>query len=207
MQLPEFGKDEVQACLHFLIGIEDDGACSIISKPRRQRQTQFASRRFLPLPLMKAHPDLVKFRLAHDAGQAQQQTIVVGARIVEAFAIRDEHAEYRAEFEELMPVPIVAGQARSVETDHKTGVAEADLGNQLLETVALDAARARFAEILVDDLHALIRPPQTDGAIDQAILQLRALLMLPHLVHGRLPHVNIGQFGAMRRREPLFSGV
>ena len=86
-------------------------------------------------------------------------------------------------------------------------MAEADLGNQLLETVALDAARSRFAEILVDDLHALTRPPQTDGAIDQAILQLRALLMLPHLVHGRLPHVNIGQFGAMRRREPLFSGV
>jgi hypothetical protein len=80
-----------------------------MSKARRQRQTEFASRSFLPLPLMKAHPDLVEFRLAHDAGQAQQQTIVVAPRIVEAFAIRDEHAEHRAEFEELMPVPIVAG--------------------------------------------------------------------------------------------------
>jgi hypothetical protein len=122
---------------------------------------------------MQAHPDLVEFRLAHDAGQAQQKTIVVGARVVKAFAIRDEHAEHRSEFEQLMPVPIVAGQARSVEADHEPGVAEADLGDQLLETVALDAARTRFAEVLIDNLHALMGPPQTDRAIGQAVCKNR----------------------------------
>ena len=59
---------------------------------------------------MKAHPDLVKLRLAHDAGQAEQQTIVIGARIVEPFSIRDKNSEYRAEFKKLMPVAIVAGR-------------------------------------------------------------------------------------------------
>src|SRR6266700_2380454 len=205
LQLPELREDQFEARLHFLIGIENDCACPIMSQAGRERQTQFAARRFLTLPLMQAHSDLVEFRLAHDAGQAQQQAIVVGARVVEAFAIREEHAEHRAEFEQLMPVPIVAGEPRSVEADHEPGVTKADLSDQLLESMALDAARTRFAEILVDDLYALMGPPQTDGAIDQAILQLRALLMLPHLVQGRLPHVNIGQFGAMRRREPLVS--
>src|SRR5258708_25270735 len=155
----ELGKHHLQACLHFLIGIEDNGACAIMSKAGRQRQAEFAGGRFLAFPLMEAHPDLVEFRLAHDAGQAQQQTIVVGLWVVEALAIRNEHAEHRAELKELMPVSIVAGQARSVETDHKTGVAKADFGDQLLEAVALDAGRSRFAEILVTDLYPLLWPP------------------------------------------------
>ena len=99
----------MQTRLYFLIGIEDDAAYSVVSKSGRQRQSKFASRRFLTLPPMKAHPNLVEFCLAHDAGQAQQQAVVVGARVVEAFAVGDEHAEDRAKFEQLMPVPIVAG--------------------------------------------------------------------------------------------------
>ena len=65
-----------------------------------------------------------------------------------------------------MPVPVVAGQARSVEAHHKTGVAKADLGNELLEAVTIHTASTGFAQILVNDLDALRRPAQTDGAID-----------------------------------------
>ena len=60
-----------------------------------------------------------------------------------------------------MPVAIVAGQTRGIEADHEPGIAKADLGDQLLEAVTLDAARARFAKILVDDLHTLVRPSQS----------------------------------------------
>jgi hypothetical protein len=66
-----------------------------------------------------------------------------------------------------------AGETRSIEADHEPGIAKTDFGDQLLEAVTLDTARARFAEILVDDLHTLMRPSQADGAIDQAVLQLR----------------------------------
>jgi hypothetical protein len=50
--------------------------------------------------------------------------------------------------------------------------------------MALNAAGARFAEVFVDDLHPLMRPPQTDGTINQPVLQLCTLLMLSHLVQG-----------------------
>src|ERR1700694_579136 len=50
-------------------------------------------------------------------------------------------------------------------------------------------------------------PAETDGTIDQPVLQLGALLMLPHLVDGRLPHVDIGQLSTVRRREPFVSDV
>ncbi|WGR93551.1 hypothetical protein MTX20_02945 [Bradyrhizobium sp. ISRA435] len=71
----------------------------------------------------------------------------------------------------------------------------------------IHSASTGFAQILVNDLDALRGPAQTDGAIDKAILQLRALLVLAHLVHGRLPHVDIGQLGSVRSREPLVNGV
>jgi hypothetical protein len=170
--------------LHLLIGIEDNYARSIVGKPRWQGQPQFAPRGLLALPLVKAHPKLMQLRLTHDAGQAQQQAVMVGARIVKPLAIRNEHAKYRTQLEKLMPVPVIAGQARSVEAHHKTGVAKADLGNELLETMAVHAASTGFAQILVNHLDALGRPAQSDGAIDKAVLQLRALLMLAHLVHG-----------------------
>ena len=60
---------------------------------------------------MEANLYLVEFGLAHDAGQAQQQTIVIGAWIVETFTVGDEHAEHRAKLEQLVPVPIIACQA------------------------------------------------------------------------------------------------
>jgi len=110
LQLPELGEDEVQACLQLFVRIKDDGATSVVSKPSGQRQAQFAACRFLTLALMKAHPDLVKLCLTHDAGQTEQQTVVVSARIVKALTIRDQHPEHRAELEQLVPVTIVAGE-------------------------------------------------------------------------------------------------
>jgi hypothetical protein len=84
--------------------------------------------------------------------------------------VRNDHAEYRARFEKLMPVPVIAGQARSVETHHKTCVAKADLGDEFLETMTIHATSTGLAEILVNHLDALGRPPQTNGSIDKAVL-------------------------------------
>lgn len=184
LQFLEFGKHEMKTGLHLLIGIENNCARSIIGEPGWQGQPQFAPRCLLAFPLVKAHPKLMQLRLAHDAGQAQQQAVVVGARIVKPLAIRNEHAEHRAQFEQLMPVPVIAGQARSVEAHHKTGVAKADLGNELLETMTIHTASTGFAQILINDLDTFRRPAQTNGTIDEAVLQLRALLVLAHLVHG-----------------------
>lgn len=35
-----------------------------------------------------------------------------------------------------------------------------------------------------------MRPAKSDGPIDETILQLRAFLMMPHLVHGRLADID-----------------
>ncbi|KWV59684.1 MULTISPECIES: hypothetical protein [Rhizobium] len=40
-------------------------------------------------------------------------------------------------------------------------------------------------------------PAKSHGTIDEAILKLRAFLMMPHLVYGRLADINIGKLAAM----------
>jgi hypothetical protein len=37
LQLPELGEDQVEACLHFFIRMENDGACAIIGEAAGQR--------------------------------------------------------------------------------------------------------------------------------------------------------------------------
>lgn len=206
-QLTEFGEDQHHPGLHLLVGIEGDRAGAVLGQSGGNGKTQISSCRLLALALMQAQLDLMQFGLAHDARQAEKQTVVIGARIVEPFAVGDQNPEQRAQVEELVPVPIVARQPRRVETDHQAGVAEADLGDQPAEALALDAARTGLAEIVVDDMHALGRPAERDGAIDEAILQLGALLVMPHLVHGRLADVDVGQPAAMLRRDLLVRAI
>src|SRR5580693_7968909 len=60
LQFPELSEDQLQSRLHFFIRIEGYDAGTVIDEPRWQRQPQFATRRFLLLALMKAHPYLMK---------------------------------------------------------------------------------------------------------------------------------------------------
>src|SRR3954447_20529392 len=130
---------------------------------------------------------------------------MVGARIIEALAIGHDHAKQRAQFEQLMPIAVVACQPRGIEAEHQPGIAEPDLGNQPLEAVSLGARRPRLAEILVNDADALARPAEPDGTIDKTILKLGALLVLADLVDRGLAHIDIGQLGTVRRADPLLS--
>src|SRR4051812_18225075 len=130
---------------------------------------------------------------------------MVGARVVEPLAIGQDHAEQRAQFEQLMPIAVVARQPRGIQAEHQPGIAKPDLGDQPLEAVPLGARRPRLAEILVDDAEALARPAEPDGTVDQAILQFGAFLVMTDLVDRRLTHIDIGQLGTMRRADPLVS--
>ena len=140
-QLGEFGEDQLHAGLHLLVGVAHDRARAIIGKPGRQGDPQLATGRFLALALMQAQADLVQLGFAHDPRQAEQQPVVVGARIIQPLAIGQDHAKQRAQFEQLMPIAVVARQPRGIEAKHQTGIAQPDLGDQPLEAVPFGARR------------------------------------------------------------------
>ena len=119
LQLAELVEHEPQPRLHLLVRVQRDPAPRRLGQPRRQRHAQLAARRLLPLALVQAHPDLVQLRLAHEAGQAQEQAVVVGAGVVEALAVADDDAEHRAQLQQLVPVAVVAGQARGVQAQRQ----------------------------------------------------------------------------------------
>ena len=85
---------------------------------------------------MQSQLDLVQLGLAHDPGQAEQQAIVVSAGVIEALAIGNQHPEQRAQFQQLMPIAVVAGEPRGIEAQHQPRFAQADLGDQPLEAAA-----------------------------------------------------------------------
>jgi hypothetical protein len=105
-----------------------------------------------------------------------------------------------------VPVPVVAGQTRSVEAEDEAGLAQPDLGDQSLEALTAVAGGARPSQILVDHQHPISRPAKSDGALGQMILQLGAFLVLAHLTGSGLADVDVGQLGAVRRRDPLLTG-
>ena len=174
-------KDQMEARLYFLIGIEDDRTAAFLRQTGGQGLAQLPACRLLTLALVQANLDLVQFRLAHDPGQPEQQPVVIGTWIEQALAVGDQHAEQGAQFHQLVPVPVVPGQARSIQAEHEAGVPKTDLGDQPLEAVPAVAGGARAPEILVDHLDPLPGPAQLQSAVNQAILQLGALLVLPNL--------------------------
>src|SRR5436853_4217417 len=112
-QLAKLGEQMEQPRGHFFIGIEANPAIATIRQPGRQRHPQLAARRLLPLALMQPQLNLMKFSLAHDPGQAEQQTVMIGAPIVYALAVGDQHSKQRAQFQELMPIVVVARREAS----------------------------------------------------------------------------------------------
>src|ERR1700739_205201 len=203
-QLAKLGEQRAQPRVHSSTGIEANPAIATIRQPGRQRHPQLASRRLLPLALMQPQLNLMKFSLAHDPGQAEQQTVMIGARIVHALAIGDQHAEQRAQFQELMPIVVGARQPRGIQAQYQPRLPEANLGDQPLEAAAAVARRTGLPEVVINDLNPFLGPAEQGCTIDQPILQLGALLMLTDLAGGRLAHVNIGQLGTMRRRHRAF---
>jgi hypothetical protein len=145
----------------------------------------------------------VQFRLAHDPRQAQQEPVVVDTRVVQTFPIADEHPEQRAQLKQLVPVPVVTRQTRRIQTEHQPCLAEANLRDQPLKAMPSGTGCPRLAKIVIDTLDALPRPAKAGGSIGQAILQLRALLVLAHLTGGGLADIDVGALGAMRRADPF----
>src|SRR5215469_15840810 len=123
----------------------------------------------------------MQLRFAHDPRQAQEKPVMIGLWIVQPFAVGNQHPKQRAQLEELMPIAVVTSQTRRIQAHYQASFTQADFRDQVLETESILARRPGLAKIIIDDLNPLTRPTERDGAFDQPILQLGALLVMTHL--------------------------
>src|SRR5512143_1051159 len=207
LQVAEFAEDEAETRLNLFLGAQDDVTRSAVSEPCRKGKAKLTPGSLLALTLMKTQLDLMQFSLAHDPGQTEQQTVVVGTRIIEPLVIGNEDTEERTQFEQLVPIAIVAGQTRGIQADHQACIAQSDFGDQLLEALAIGSPGAGFAEILVNDVDPITWPAQPGGPVHQVVLQVRAFLMMPDLIHRGLAHVDVSKLRTAGCRQPLIGPV
>ncbi|MER8639740.1 hypothetical protein [Mesorhizobium sp. M1365] len=95
-----------------------------------------------------------------------------------------------------MPVAIVAREPGSIGLMTRPALPSPISAISFLKP-SRSTACPGLAKVFVNDMHALMRPAEIDGAVDETILQLGTFLMMPHLVYGRLANVDIGQLAAM----------
>jgi hypothetical protein len=75
----------------------------------------------------------MKLRFRHRALQAQQQPIVEIAGCIDAVGVSDQRRGQRAEIQQLMPITGGSRQSRHLEREDRADMAQADLGDELLE--------------------------------------------------------------------------
>ena len=63
-------------------------------------------------------PQESQLELAHRSFEAQQQSIVEQPWIVDAIVVNDQRLRHSAEIDPLVPIAIIAGQARSLQGEH-----------------------------------------------------------------------------------------
>jgi len=124
-------------------------------------------------------PDPAPLGLTHRPFQPEQEAIIQLAGVVDALAIDDERVGKAAEIEELVPVAIVAGEPRDIETDDGPGVPETDLGHQPLEARPSRGRGSRLPEVVVDHDH--LAPAQAAHVVLQIVLTTPALVVVPDL--------------------------
>src|SRR5437763_13316185 len=88
----------------------------------------------------------------HPSFKPQQEPIIEDARIVDAIWIDYDGAHQAAEFDEMMPVSAVTGQAGSLNAKDGANLSRTDFRDQMLEPGAFHLAGTRAPKILVDYL-------------------------------------------------------
>ena len=133
----------------------------------------------------------MELRFAHGPLQPEQEPVVEVAGVVDPVLVQDERLGERADLQKPVPIGRVARQPRDLQAHDDARAPRADLRHPLLKAAAV-ALGAGLAEIAVNHVNALGRPPERHGLLAQGVLARRALGILQHLAQGRLAHIQVG---------------
>ena len=198
----EFPKDRTNRLLHSLVRMFLDASVSSAHVAHRDAQDQLPSPRFGEKPLVGALADPAELRFTDGPLESQQKSIVELAQIVDAFGINDQGVHQPAKVQELVPVPVIAGEARDLQAKHRAGLPKAYRSNQSLKTDPAGATGSRLTKIVIDDDH--LAPAELPSLLSELVLATLALVVMPYLTKRGLTDVDECRSGEMLRTN-LFS--
>ena len=156
---------EPQGGLYRGIGVQPQHSVVLIHKPDRRHHLELSTSGFVQHAA--AHPrfENMQLRFTHRALQPQHQPIVEAGRVIRAVLVQDQRSGHRAQLDQPVPICGVTRQARHLQAHHDPGLTQRHLAHELLKAIAMQGARAGFAQIVVDHVNAFERPAVGDGTL------------------------------------------
>src|SRR5262249_1787081 len=195
-------QDERQGMLNLSIGVFDAGPSVYAYQARRQRLAVGATRH-LALPSGIPPPTADgPCRLAQQPPQAQEETVIILARVLDACSIGNEGAHDGGKVQESIPIRVIPGQATGFIGHHEADPPQRDSGDKCLQAWAL-AIWARLPKVCINDVDPGGRPAAVNGALDQGILMPLAFERVVDLGGRRWAHLDLGMPVAVACRHLL----
>jgi hypothetical protein len=106
----------VHAVLHLLIGVDHDSVGRVVGQANGQRHLELTATRFVQEPTTQSRPQHVQLCFAHRSLEPEQEPVIEVAGIVDAILIHDQRIAQRADLQESVPVAVVAGESRDLQS-------------------------------------------------------------------------------------------
>src|SRR5262249_463749 len=154
--------------LNLSIGVFDAGPSVYAYQSRRQRLAVGAPRHLaLPSGIQPQTAD-VPCRLAQPPPQAPEETVIILARVLDAFRSGNAGAHDGGKVQESIPIRVIPGQATGFIGHNEADPPQRDSGDKCLQAWAL-AIWARLPKVCINDGDPGGRPAAVNGALDQGI--------------------------------------
>src|SRR5215469_16269041 len=110
--------------------------------------------------------------------------------MIDAIGIANERVGQASEVDETVPIGVIAGEPRDLETEHKTHPCECYFGGEVSKARSPHRAVTGEAEILIDDNDSILRPTELTGLGRERILPLRRFAIVLDLSGARLTQID-----------------
>lgn len=148
--------------------------------PDRRRHEELAAARLRTPRFHRALPQEVQLVFVQAALQPEQQTIVAVPRAVHRVEIDQHGVHDAADFDELLPLATIPGEARHLAGRHRTDLAQTHVRHHASKPRACDESGGRPAQVVIHDLN--VTPPELLQPVLHRILQSLALEVVLHLM-------------------------
>ncbi len=184
-------KHALDGFLNFAVRRHLDAADATAAKVTNRHLGQdLPAENLLPIGLLGSLAKNAQLELAHSALEPQKQTVIEQTWIIDAFVIDHDRFGEHTQIDQVMPVTVVASKSGGFQCEDRANFAVAHRRKKPTKSRSFTMATARNPKILINDHHVL--EPKLPSPILKRVLPAAALLIIAHLVQGRLADINMG---------------